>query len=55
MRDLSRATTQIARDSKRDKEIMKTITVVTMIYLPATFVAVCVLSIYLGSSLLMGT
>jgi len=50
MRDLTRATTQIARDSKRDNEIMKTITVVTMIYLPATFVAVCVLSIYFISS-----
>jgi Mg2+ and Co2+ transporter CorA len=33
-------TTQMARDAQKDSEIMKTITVVTMIYLPATFVAV---------------
>jgi Mg2+ and Co2+ transporter CorA len=28
-------------DAKRDTEIMKTITVVTMIFLPPTFVSVC--------------
>jgi len=33
------ATTQMARDAQKDSEVMKTITVVTMIYLPATFVA----------------
>jgi len=54
MRDLTSATTQMAKDSRRDNEIMKTITVVTMIYLPATFVAVCALSIYFTSDLLMG-
>ncbi|KAJ8473879.1 hypothetical protein ONZ45_g16140 [Pleurotus djamor] len=32
------ATQAIARDTKRDSEVMKTITVVTLIYLPATFV-----------------
>lgn len=31
---------QIARHTREDSEIMKTITVVTMIYLPATFAAV---------------
>lgn len=40
------ATRSIAIDSKRDAEIMKVITVVTLFYLPATFVTV-------GSSLLM--
>jgi len=30
----------LAYDSKRDSEVMKTITVVTMIFLPATFVSV---------------
>ncbi|SRR5258708_789384 len=30
----------VAYDTKRDSEIMKTITVVTMVYLPATFVCV---------------
>lgn len=34
------ATEAIARDAKRDSEIMKTITVVTLVYLPATFVCV---------------
>ena len=55
MRDLTSATTQIAKDSKRDSEIMKTITVVTMVYLPATFVAVCALSIIFISGVLMAT
>ena len=31
----------VAYDTKRDSEVMKTITVVTMIYLPATFACVC--------------
>jgi len=30
----------VAYDTKRDSEVMKTITVVTMIYLPATFTCV---------------
>ena len=30
----------VAHDTKRDSEVMKTITVVTMIYLPATFLCV---------------
>ena len=55
MRDLTSATTQIARDSKPDNEIMMAITVVTMICLPATFVAVCTLSIYFISGLPIGT
>ncbi|EJD41576.1 hypothetical protein AURDEDRAFT_169473 [Auricularia subglabra TFB-10046 SS5] len=33
------ATEAIARDARRDSEIMKTITVVTLVYLPATFVS----------------
>ncbi|KZV93977.1 hypothetical protein EXIGLDRAFT_767524 [Exidia glandulosa HHB12029] len=32
------ATEALARESKRDSEVMKTITVVTLVYLPATFV-----------------
>lgn len=35
------AMARLAYDSKRDSEIMKTITVVTMIFLPATFCCVC--------------
>jgi hypothetical protein len=31
---------QIAKDAREDSEVMKTITVVTMVYLPATFAAV---------------
>lgn len=34
------ATERLAQESKRDSEIMKTITVVTLLYLPATFVCV---------------
>lgn len=37
---MTAATGQMARDAREDSEIMKTITVVTMIYLPATFAAV---------------
>ncbi|EJD41533.1 hypothetical protein AURDEDRAFT_186494 [Auricularia subglabra TFB-10046 SS5] len=38
-RKQAEATEAIARDAKRDSEIMKTITVVTLVYLPATFVS----------------
>ena len=31
----------LAYDSKRDSEVMKTITVITMLFLPPTFVSVC--------------
>lgn len=31
---------EISNDAKRDTETMKTITVVTMVFLPATFVSV---------------
>ena len=31
----------LAYDAKRDSEVMKAITVVTLIFLPATFVSVC--------------
>lgn len=55
MRDLTSATTQMAKEPRRDNEIMKTITVVTMIYLPATFVAVCIPSIYFRPGLLTST
>ena len=55
MRDLTSTTTQMAKESSRDNEMMKTITVVTMIYLPATFVAVCILSIHVIPGLLTGT
>ena len=34
----------LAYDSKRDSEVMKAITVVTLIFLPATFVSVCPIS-----------
>lgn len=37
---MTAATGQMARDAKEDSEIMKTLTVVAMIYLPATFAAV---------------
>jgi Mg2+ and Co2+ transporter CorA len=35
------AMARLAYDSKRDSEVMKTITVVTMIFLPGTFCCVC--------------
>lgn len=47
------ATEFLARDAKRDGEIMKTITVVTLIYLPATFVCVCAAVALSGISGLM--
>jgi len=31
----------LAYDSKRDSEVMKAITIVTLVFLPATFVSVC--------------
>ena len=31
----------LAYDAKRDSEVMKAITIVTLIFLPATFVSVC--------------
>ena len=34
----------LAYDAKRDSEVMKAITVVTLIFLPATFVSVCPIS-----------
>jgi hypothetical protein len=37
---LSESMAIIAYDTKRDSEVMKTIAVVTMIYLPATFTCV---------------
>src|SRR5258708_14334350 len=38
----------VAYDTKRDSEIMKTVTVVTMVYLPATFVCVRSQTPYIG-------
>ncbi|EJD41568.1 hypothetical protein AURDEDRAFT_127070 [Auricularia subglabra TFB-10046 SS5] len=38
-RKQAKATEELARDARRDSEIMKTITVVTLVYLPATFVS----------------
>ena len=34
----------LAYDSKRDSEVMKAITMVTLVFLPATFVSVCPMS-----------
>ena len=36
----ARALSDLAYDSKRDSEVMKAITIVTLIFLPATFVSV---------------
>ena len=36
----------IAYDTKRDSEVMKAITVVTLIFLPATFVSVCPIHVW---------
>jgi Mg2+ and Co2+ transporter CorA len=38
----------LAYDSKRDSEVMKTITVVTLIFLPGTFVSVCLIRLVFG-------
>ena len=37
----ARSMATIAYDTKRDSEVMKAITVVTLVFLPATFVSVC--------------
>ena len=38
------ATILLAKEARRDSEIMKIIAFVTMVYLPATFVCVCRIS-----------
>jgi Mg2+ and Co2+ transporter CorA len=40
MKNIAEATSLLSKEAGRDSEVMKIVTVITMVYLPATFVCV---------------